>query len=204
MLDPMAQHAMFRGNATVLRANPLMMRALGGGMVGLVLLFFVIAALPEQSRKTVAGLLIAVFVAAYVAVLSRGLRPLRETVDLQADLRGLFGNGQCLAARADIVQAYLRPAIAATTVKGVEVPHWPMTVELVTTTGQLNLDGGDEQRTREILIALGFPLTMVPATHIAETPQNKRNRRLGWIIAAGFVLVIGGAVATMAYLEGSR
>ncbi|MEO7091713.1 MAG: hypothetical protein ABI175_00595 [Polyangiales bacterium] len=194
----------FRGRVTLLRGNPMMMRVFGGGMIALVLLMVVIAVLPEESRKTVAGLLIAVFVAAYVALLSRGLQPLRQEVELHADPHGLFADGQPLVARADIVQAYLRPAIVATAVKGVEVPAWPMTVELVTTTGQLNIDGGGEPQTQAILAAIGFPLTMVPATHIAQTPQNARNRRLGWIVALILVVGTASAVAAMAYFEQQR
>ena len=192
---------MFRGQVTVLRANPQMMRVFGGGMLAMPLLVVVIVLVPEDARKTVSGLLIAVFVAAYVALLSRGLQPLREVVNLEADARGLLADGKWLAQRADIEQAYLRPAIAATAVKGVSVPAWPMTVELVTKTGQLNVDGGDEQRTPQILAALGFPLTMVPATHIADTPQNRRNRRLGWIVAVVVAVAIAGVIAAMAYFD---
>jgi hypothetical protein len=191
----------FRGQATVLRANPQMMRVFVGGMLGLPVIAIVIMVVPEDARKTVSGLLIAVFAAAYVALLSRGLTPLRDVVDLHADARGLMANGQWLVERSAIVQAYLRPATAATAVKGVALPAWPMTVELVTTTGQLNIDGGDDQRTQHILVSLGFPLTMVAATHIAATPQNQRNRRLGWIVSIGVAVLIAGAVAVMALLE---
>lgn len=195
---------MFRGKVTVRRGNPWLMRVVCGGLVALPLLFVGLRALPEESRRTLASPFILVFVAAYAAVLSRVLRPRLEVAEAHADRSGLFVDGRLLAARADIVQAYLRPAFSAANVKGVPVPGWPMTVEVVTTTGQLNLDGGDEALTRELLAALGFPPTVVPANHVADTPQNRRKRRSGWIIAAVAVLAVAALIATQALLEQSH
>ena len=168
---------MFRGQVTILRGNPQVKRVMTWGLLGLPVLAGIILIVPESAQKALSGVFIAIYAGVYTTLITRALQPLREVVDLHADPRGLFAGGRWLVVREDILEAYLRPAIAPSNVKGVQLSAWPMTVELVTTRGQLNLDAGDEPRTAQILTALGFPPVMVAANHIANTPENARYRR---------------------------
>lgn len=168
---------MFQGQATLMRANPLAMKVFKWGMVLMIPVFaalFLASYLPKAISGFVTTAVIGVYLAGYVAALSRGLKPLQETVDLCADARGLFTRDRFLVPRETIVEAYLRPAIAGQSVKGVVTPAWPLTVELLTTSGQLNVDAGSEASAGQILSALGFPITTVPATHIPrKVPKAK-------------------------------
>jgi hypothetical protein len=183
----------FRGTVTLLRANPNFRRVWVWGTLALLPLVATIAFLPEGAKKTAAPILIFAFVAAFGALLSRALVPSRQTVELVADARGLFANGAAIVARAEITRAYLRPAIAAWSSKNVRAPAWPMTVEIVSARGQLNVDAGSEDAARSLLASLGFPATVVARHHVAKTPENAEWKRIGWIVVIavnlGIVLI---------------
>ena len=195
----------FRGTVTILRQNPWMPRIFLIGTLGLVPLVATIALLPEPSRRTVAPLLIGGFVAGYTYLLSCALRPLRQTVAMVAGADGLVANGQCIAPRGEIHEAYVRPPIGGARAKGVTIPDWPLTVEIVSSRGQLNLDAGSEASAREIVAALGFPVTTCAPDHIAvRSPENVRWRRLGWIVVAGVSAALVALVALVAWMAGSN
>ncbi len=162
---------MFQGRVTLLKANPLAMRAFKWGMlllIPLALLMSLLAFLPESLREPIGGLLLAGFAGGYVVVLSRGLKPLRQVMDVQVDARGVATWGRWLVPREAIVEAYLRPATTEQTMQGVTIPAWPLTVEIISTWGQFNLDPGSELAAQQILVALGFPVFMVSPTHVAR------------------------------------
>jgi hypothetical protein len=120
------QGGMFRGHVTLLRQNPHVMRAWGAGMLALPILVSVVVLVPEEHRRAVGSTFFAIAAVAYASVLSFVLRPVRETVDLYADPRGLFANGVWLVARTQIVAAYLRAAVPAFNARGVVVPAFPV------------------------------------------------------------------------------
>jgi hypothetical protein len=147
--------------------------------------------------------LLVVFVVVASALLAKGLQPLTETIDLHVDARGLFGPAGLFLPRAEIVEAYLREPIAGGTLGGrppVVVPAWPLTVEIITTRGQLNVDARSARSAEAILIALGFPVTTVPAHHIARSPTNRAMKRTALIVMG----VVFGAMVALALLQAWR
>jgi hypothetical protein len=155
-----------------MQANPQSKKVMVWGLLLLVpvgvLLSLSPLFVPESLRAEVGTAFVGACAAVYVAMLSRSLKPLREIVDLYADGRGLFAKGSWIAPRPAIVEAYIRPPTTAQSVKGVAIPAWPLTVEIIATTGQLNLDPGGEQAAQQILYALGFPIVTVSPTHVAR------------------------------------
>ncbi len=188
---------MFRGSVTILRQNPMMMRVFGAGMVLMIPLVVAFTQVPK-----IAGLLVPLYVGGYVFFLSRALKPLRDVVMLHVDERGLFADDAPLAMRADILQAYLRPPVPAMEVKGVSLAAFPLTVELVTKQGQLNVDPGGEAQAQQILVSLGAPVTYVRYDHIAQTPQNARNKRRAWLVVV--ILVVGAIGSYLFFMLNSR
>ena len=87
-----------------------------------------------------------------------------------------------LVARRDIAQAYIRPAAAAEEQRinnagrmlYVTLPAYPMTVELITARGQVNIDpGSDEAYSATDPTALGFPV-------VHSLPYDRRRSFFQW------------------------
>lgn len=183
---------------------------LGGGIAATFLVIPAAALLPDRLRKfglIVFGIAMGCF---YLAVLSKSLVPRRDSVTLSANQSGVYANGAPLALRADIIQAYIRPAIAARTGRmtghvggtgGVPVvwrlrmPEYPLTVELLTRVGQFNIDPGGQENAAAVLSALGFPVTM------CEPARAHRFSWKGWLIFGIIVaLVLAGSVVSYIYV----
>jgi hypothetical protein len=165
------------------------------GVGGVALLILVFTVLPESIGPWLGKLLIGLFVAGYVAALSRGMQPEKESITLRADLSGLHGPAGPIALRAEIVDAYVRPAVDAASVRGVSTPAWPLTVEVITRTAQLNLDTGGEAAAQQVLGALGIPPRMVAPTYIANSPANRRMKLWGYAGIA--VMLLASLVAAL-------
>lgn len=182
---------------------------LGGGIAATFLVIPAAALLPENLTKfglMVFGIALGCI---YLAVLSKSLVPRRDPVTLSADHSGVYANGAPLALRADITQAYIRPAIAARTgrmaghvggtggvpiVWRLRMPEYPLTVELLTRVGQFNIDPGGQENAAAVLSALGFPVTL------CEPSQTRRISWKGWLIF-GIVVALFLAGAVAAYID---
>lgn len=202
---------MFRGQATVVRMRRnLIWGVFGGGIAATFLVIPAAALLPDKLTKfglTVLGIALGCI---YLAVLSKSLVPRRDPVSLSVDQSGVYANGAPLALRADITQAYIRPAIAARTgrmtghvggtggvpmVWRLRMPEYPLTVELLTRVGQFNIDPGGQENAAAVLSALGFPATM------CEPSRARRFSWKGWLIIGIIVaLFLAGAVASYIYV----
>ena len=182
----------------------------GGGIAATFLVIPAAVLLPDDVKKLGITVVAIAVGSIYLAVLSKSLVPRRDSVALSVDPSGVYANGAPLAVRADITQAYIRPAIAARTGRMIghvggtggvpmawrlRMPEYPLTVELLTRVGQFNIDPGGQVNAAAVLSALGFPATM------CEPSRGRRYSWKGWLIVGIIVaLFLAGAVASYIYV----
>jgi hypothetical protein len=192
---------MFRGRATLMQANPRGKRVFAAGLVATALVIAVIGVLPGKTKVIGAVVIVTAFAAIYMRALSGALVPQRTPVELYVDHDGIYADNAPVAMRADIENAYIRPALAARTSRHSNVggftptsyrlnlPSYPLTVELVVRRGgQINIDPGGPGPASEILIALGFAVTTCAPDYVARTGSQRRSSVLVLVVfAAMFV-----------------
>lgn len=147
-----------------------------------LLLVAAITVLPGPAKVPAAAAILVGFITIYPRALSCALVAHRPAVDLYVDQHGVYADDAPLALRADIENAYIRPALdahrsrptnygsAVTTDDHLDLSSYPLTVELqVRHRGQVNIDPGGQGPAAEILTALGFPVTTCAPRYRAQT-----------------------------------
>jgi hypothetical protein len=189
---------MYQGPATLLQ-NKSQTRQVFWFVGGGILLLTVVAVLllPAGYKRYAAYVGGGVMLAVYPAALSRSFKPKRVPVNLYVDQTGIYVDNAPLARREDITQAYIRPAVDKKTHRysggygssmgpyrfSITTPAYPLTLEMMTRSGQLNIDPGGEGPAGEILTALGIPVTMCAPDY---RPQPSRG---SWVATAVIVVV---------------
>jgi len=169
-----------------MQTNPRVKSVFGGAVAASVLLVAAIAVLPGATKLIAAAAILVGFITIYPRALSCALVPHRAPVDLYVDQDGIFADDAPLALRADIENAYIRPALdggisrhanyggTVPTSYQVDLPSYPLTVELqVRHRGQVNIDPGGQGPATEILTALGFPITTCTPRYRAQTNSQR-------------------------------
>jgi hypothetical protein len=160
----------------------------GGGVAVCVIAVLAPTLLPGTSKGIVYAVLCVPMMTLYPVLLSLGLKPKFTRVNLYVDQKGVWADDAPLVARRDIGQAYIRPAVAAEEQRindagqifYVTSPAYPMTVELITARGRVNIDPGGDQAAAAILTALGFPsCTARPTTGAARSFSGDRSSSRG-------------------------
>jgi hypothetical protein len=175
-----------------------------GGIAVVVLVGVALAFLPGHLKGIALAVVSIAAIAVYGPLVTKAIKPVPDSVDLYVDQTGVYADGAPLALHGDIRQAYIRPALAPRTVVsrssggGVafRTPNYPMTVELMTRKGQVNIDPGSEQAATAILTALGVPVTVCTPDYRASMSRRQ------WVMSAVVVVVfIGGMLAYSAYMQ---
>jgi hypothetical protein len=179
-----------------------------GGIAVVVLVGVALAFLPGHLKIIAFAVIAVATVAVYGPLVSKALKPVRDSVDLYVDPTGVYADGAPLALHDDIRQAYIRPAYTRQTRSRssygslgyvqipITTPDYPMTVELMTRKGQVNIDAGSEQAATAILTALGVPVTVCTPDYRASMSRRQ------WVMSAVVVVVfIGGLLAYSAYMQ---
>jgi hypothetical protein len=147
----------------------------GGSMVLCVLAFLAPMLLPGISKGILHAVVFIPMVMLYLPLLSIALKPKFTPVNLYVDQNGIWADDAPLVARRDIAQASIRPAIGSEARRihssggafSMTLPAYPMTVELITAHGHLNIDPGSDQAAAAILTALGFPVVYSPPYRVS-------------------------------------
>jgi hypothetical protein len=169
----------------------------GGGI--LLLTLVAVLLLPAGYKRYAAYAGGGAMVSAYSAALSRSFKPKRVPIYLYVDQTGIYVDNAPLARREDITQAYIRPAVDKKvhrysggygTSRGpysfnITTPAYPLTLEMKTRSGQLNIDPGGEGPAGEILTALGIPVTTCAPEY---RPQPSRRSWVATAVILGFFL----------------
>jgi len=183
---------MFRGPAKIMRASALGKWFGWGGMAVVLLVYVALAFLPGHLKVIAFAVISIAAVAVYGPLVTKAIKPVPDSVDLYVDQTGVYADGAPLALHGDIRQAYIRPALAPRTVasrssSGVGIvfrtPNYPMTVELMTRKGQVNIDPGGEAAAAAILTALGAPVSICAPDYRASTSRRQ------WVMSAVVVVV---------------
>jgi hypothetical protein len=198
---------MFRGPATLMRPNPNVKWVFGAGVAACLLFVAAVVVLPGAMKLIAAAVLVVMMLSIYPVALSGALTPREERVSIYVDQTGIYAGDAPFALREDITQAYIRPALRARTARhqsfggsvpatfDVNLPKYPLTVELVTNKGQLNINPGGQDAAAAILTALGFPVTECAPDHVARTSP----RQLIWMLLV-VVLIVAAALGYSAYM----
>jgi hypothetical protein len=181
---------MFRGSATLMRKNPQIMWVVwgvGGGMVLITVLAVLL--LPAHLKRTAGIVVPLAMLGVYPPMLSRALTPKRVPVNLTVDQSGVYADDAPLVRREDITQAYIRPALDQQVHRhvgyrswapmgafrfSITTPDYPLTVEMMTRRGQVNIDPGGEGPATQILSALGVPVTTCPPNYRPGPSRSMR------------------------------
>jgi hypothetical protein len=175
-----------------------------GGIAVVVLVGVALAFLPGHLKGIALAVVSIAAIAVYGPLVTKAIKPVPDSVDLYVDQTGVYADGAPLALHGDIRQAYIRPALAPRTVVSrssgggiaFRTPNYPMTVELMTRKGQVNIDPGSEQAATAILTALGVPVTVCTPDYRASMSRRQ------WVMSAVVVVVfIGGMLAYSAYMQ---
>ncbi|OBF80005.1 hypothetical protein A5791_09625 [Mycobacterium sp. 852002-51163_SCH5372311] len=191
---------MYQGPATLLQNQSQTRRVfwfVGGGILLLtvVALLLVPAGYKRYAAYAGAGAMLAL----YPAALSRSFKPKLVPVNLYVDQTGIYVDNAPLARREDITQAYIRPAFDKKTHRysggygssmgpyrfNITTPAYPLTLEMLTRSGQLNIDPGGEGPAGEILTALGIPVTTCAPDY---RPQPSRSSWVATAVIIGLFL----------------
>jgi len=188
---------MYQGQATLVQKNPQIkwvFWGLGGGILLLTLVAVIL--LPAHLKRTAAYVGAGAMLVLYPAALSRSFKPKLVPVNLHVDQSGIYADNAPLVRREDITQAYIRPAFDKQVYRmggqsssmplgvyrfAVTTPSLPLTIEMMTRSGPLNIDPGGEAPAGEILTALGIPVTTCPPGY---RPQPSRR---SWVPTAVIV-----------------
>ena len=190
--------------------NPQIKWVLWGVGGGIVLLTVVAVILLPAHVKRIAGYVgAAAMVTVYPAALSRSFKPKLVPVNLYVDQSGIYADNAPLVKREDITQAYIRPAFDKQLYRmtayrsygyygfSITTPSLPLTIEMMTRSGPLNIDPGGEGPAGEILTALGIPVTTCPPGY---RPQpSRRSWGLTAVIVALFLAAFFGYYFFMVY-----
>src|SRR6185312_13676789 len=203
---------MYQGPATLLENKSQTRRVfwlVGGGI--LLLTVVAVLLLPAGYKRYAAYVGGGVMLSVYPAALSRSFKPKLVPVNLYVDQTGIYDDNAPLARREDITQAYIRPAFDKKTHRysggygsstgpysfKITTPAYPLTLEMMTKSGQLNIDPGGEGPAGEILTALGIPVTTCAPDY---RPQPSRRSWLATaVIIVLFVAAFLGYYFSMAY-----
>jgi hypothetical protein len=198
---------MYRGQAKLMETNPMVKWVFGSGVAACLLLSAACIVLPGKTKLIAVVVVVGAMLVVYPRMLSRALVPRPDRVSLYVDESGVYADDAPYALRGDITAAYIRPALTARNVRHVnyggsvptayslDLPKYPLTVELMTRRGQLNINPGSQDAAAEILVALGFPVTMCTPEHVAGTRRQR-------VMSAVIVVVILAAVfAYSAYMS---
>ena len=199
---------MYRGQAKLMETNPMVKWVFGSGVAVCLLLTAACIVLPGKTKLIAVVVVVGAMLVVYPRMLSRALVSRPDRVSLYVDESGVYTDDAPYALREDITAAYIRPALTARTSRhwnyggsvpttySLDLPKYPLTVELVTHKGQLNINPGGQDAAAEILVALGFPVTMCAPDHVAGASRRQ------WVMSALIVVVILAAVfAYSAYMS---
>ena len=151
----------------------------------------------------------AAMVTVYPAALSRSFKPKLVPVNLHVDQSGIYADNAPVVRREDITQAYLRPAFDKQVHRmtayrsygyygfSITTPSLPLTIEMMTRSGPLNIDPGGEGPAGEILTALGIPVTTCPPGYRPQ--QTRRSWGLTAVIVVLFLAAFFGYYFFMVY-----
>jgi hypothetical protein len=194
---------MYRGQAKLMETNPMVKWVFGSGVAACLLLSAACIVLPGKTKLIAVVVVVGAMLVVYPRMLSRALVPRPDRVTLYVDESGVYADDAPYALRRDITAAYIRPALTARTSRhwnyggsvpttySLDLPKYPLTVELMTRRGQLNINPGSQDAAAEILVALGFPVTMCTPDHVAGATRRQ------WVMSAVIVVVV--LVAVFAY-----
>jgi hypothetical protein len=194
---------MYRGQAKLMETNPMVKWVFGSGVAACLLLTAACIVLPGKTKLIAVVVVVGAMLVVYPRMLSRALVPRPDRVTLYVDESGVYADDAPYALRGDITAAYIRPALTARNVRHVnyggsvptayslDLPKYPLTVELMTRRGQLNINPGSQDAAAEILVALGFPVTMCTPDRVAGATRRQ------WVMSAVIVVVV--LVAVFAY-----
>lgn len=201
---------MYQGQARLVQKNPQIKWAFWGVGGGILLLTVVaVILLPAHLKRIAAYIGGGAMLTLYPAALSRSAKPKLVPVNLVVDQSGIYADDAPLARREDITQAYIRPAFDKQVYRmgghssfgyyrfSVTTPALPLTIEMMTRSGPLNIDPGGEGPAGEILTALGIPVTECPPGY------RPRPSRRSWVstalVVALFLAVFFGYYFFMVY-----
>jgi hypothetical protein len=198
---------MYQGQATLMENKSQTRRVfwfVGGGI--LLLTVVAVLLLPADYKRYAAYAGGGAMLVFYPAALSRSFKPKLIPLNLYVDQTGIYADNAPLARREDITQAYIRPAFDKQVHRysgyrsstgpysfSITTPQYPLTLEMKTRTGQLNIDPGGEGPAGEILTALGIPVTTCAPNYRPEASRRS------WVLSA-IIIVLFLAVFIGYYL----